>query len=151
ARVGGSTVPTVEVRLGTNTLIAAHAVTPAGGANPYHEVSSDVFTAGSATVDLTFVKGKVSGGDCTALIDNVAIVQVPSGTAPFVTRNPASVVVSVGDSTTFSGQAIGSLPLSFQWLKNSNPISGATNSTLLLSNIQKPGEGDYSLVISNAA
>ena len=149
ARTGAAT-PAVEVRLGTNTLIAAHEVTVVGAGKFYHEVYSEVFTATAASVDLAFVKSAPAGGDTTALIDNVAIVQVPAGTAPFITSNPASVAASVGDSVTFKGQGIGSLPLAYQWSKNGTDIAGATNATLTLSNLQKPDEADYAFRVSNS-
>lgn len=143
--------PSMAVLLGTNTLIAAHPVPAVGGSNPYHEVFSDVFTATATSLDLAFVKSNPLGGDSTALIDNVAFVPVAAGTAPFVTRNPAAQVVSVGDSATLAVQVIGSLPLSYQWLKNGTAISGATSPALTLSNLQTPDAGDYSVTATNSA
>ena len=45
--------------------------------------------------------------------------------APFFIRAPQSLIASVGESATFSVRAFGSLPLSYQWMKNGAVISGA--------------------------
>jgi hypothetical protein len=148
---GSTVVPSLEVRLGTNTLIAAHAVPPVGGSSPYREVYSDVFAATATDLELVFAKSNPLGGDSTALIDNVAVVQVPAGTAPTIIASPGARQVSVGGSAAFSAQAIGSLPLAFQWLKNGGVISGATSATLTLTNVQRADEADYSVVITNAS
>lgn len=145
----GYSVPSLEVTLGGTTLIAAHGVPAVGGSNPYHEVFSDVFVATAADTELAFVKSNPQGGDSTALIDNVAFVEVQAGTPVFVGRNPESRIVSVSDSTTFVVQGIGSLPLSYQWLRDGVEIAGATASTFTLSNIQKTEEAGYAAVIRN--
>ena len=146
ARNGGT--PGIEVKLGGATLIAAHPVTQVGSGF-YHEVFSDVFSATAAETELAFVKSVFAGADTTALIDNVSIVPVAAGTAPVVTVNPVAQTVSVGDTATFTAQGIGSLAIKYQWLKNATEISGETNASLTLKNIQKPDEADYSARVSN--
>lgn len=51
----------------------------------------------------------------------------------------------------FSVNATGTAPLAFQWRKDSQPLSDATNSTLTLTNVQPADAGIYSVVVSNAA
>ncbi|HOB97542.1 MAG TPA: immunoglobulin domain-containing protein [Verrucomicrobiota bacterium] len=144
-----TTVPSLEAQLGGVTVVPAHSVPPVRG-GAYYEVYGDAIEATAAELLLSFIKGAPAGGDCTALIDNVAIVEIPAGTAPFVTRNPASATVSVGDTATFSVQGIGSLPLAYQWFKNGDEIAGATGATLTLSNVQKVDEGAYSARVNNS-
>jgi len=138
--------PSLNVTLGSNTLVADHPV----ASGSYREVFSDVFTAGSGPVDLTFSMVSPTGADTTALIDNVAIVPVTAGTAPFITQNPSATAGAVGDSVTLSGQVLGSLPLNYQWFRNGTAITGATNAALTLTNIQTGAVGDYTLQVSNA-
>jgi Immunoglobulin I-set domain/Protein of unknown function (DUF642) len=145
------TIPAVEVQLGGKTLIAAHNVPPVGGSLPYREVYSDVFTATGTSVDLAFVKSSAAGGDNTLLLDNVAIVSVPAGTVPTIVADPQGIQLPVGKTNTFSVQFIGSVPATYQWLKNGNPISGATGATLTLSNVQSTDDADYSVKITNSA
>lgn len=49
--------------------------------------------------------------------------------APSITQQPQSSTVAVGTSATFSVSAAGSTPLSYQWLRNSTAIPGATSAT----------------------
>ena len=147
ARAGNAS-PGMEVRVGGATVLAAHAIP--SGANSYFETFSDVFVATNASLDLAFVKSNPVSGDTTAVLDDVAVVHIAPGTAPFVTRNPQPLLASVGDSSaTFWAQGVGSLPLALQWLKNGAAVPGATNEVLTLNNIQKAAEADYSLMITN--
>jgi hypothetical protein len=149
SRTGGT--PFTEVRMASNTIVAVHGVTQVGGGNPYHEIYSDVFTATDAQELLEFIKSNPLGGDTTALIDNVAILAVPAGTVPVVTSDPVAASTSVGGSASFSVHAVGSLPLSYVWLKGGTPIDGQTGPTLTLTGIQKPDEADYSVRVSNGS
>ncbi|HTG44860.1 MAG TPA: immunoglobulin domain-containing protein, partial [Verrucomicrobiae bacterium] len=142
-----SPAPVLGATLGSNVVVSEHLV-PSG---KYQEVFSDVFTAASASVELTFIKSSPGGADTTALIDNVAIVPVAAGTAPFIARNPTATAGAVGETVSLSGQVLGSLPLSFQWFRNGIAIPGATNATLSLTNIQAAAVGDYTLQASNSA
>ena len=61
----------------------------------------------------------------------------------------------VGSNAVFSPTLTGSLPMSFQWYFNNAPLtdggglSGSTNSTLLIANVQTSEGGNYQLVASN--
>lgn len=139
--------PALEVTIGGEPLVPVHTV-PSGA---YREVLSPVFTATAASLELSFVKTSPSGTDTTLLIDNVAIVPVGAGTAPSIIKNPESMAAYLGDSVTFTAQINGSLPLTYQWLKNGDPISGATGPELTLNNLQEEAEADYSLYVNNAS
>src|SRR5579862_87001 len=49
--------------------------------------------------------------------------------APTITGQPSSQTVSVGEPAIFTVAAIGSGVVSYQWLKNGQPIAGATQET----------------------
>jgi hypothetical protein len=70
--------------------------------------------------------------------------------APIITLQPQGQAVSVGDPVNFSVAATGFAPLSYQWRFNDNPIPGATNSSLTVSNVQPASQGNYSVLVSNA-
>ena len=82
--------------------------------------------------------------------------QVPASTLA-ITAQPQSQTVGVGSNATFSVTATGDAPLAYQWrLNNVNlstdiHISGATNSTLTISNVQFTDAGSYSVLVTNAA
>ncbi|MBI5388535.1 MAG: lamin tail domain-containing protein [Verrucomicrobia bacterium] len=71
------------------------------------------------------------------------------GTAPSITAQPLSQAVVGGASATFTASANGDTPLFLQWGFNDTLIPGATNSTLLLTNIQRSQAGAYRLAAMN--
>jgi hypothetical protein len=71
---------------------------------------------------------------------------------PTILTQPRSVACYVGDSPAFSVTVDGSttlLPVSYQWQLDSTNISGATNSTLVVSNVQPASAGTYTVAVSN--
>jgi uncharacterized protein YjdB len=102
--------------------------------------SSGLITAqsgGSATISAT-----VNGVTATSMSITV------SSTAPTITQGPVSQTNVVGDNLNFSVQALGG-NLSYQWSLNATPLTGATNSTLVLTNVQLGQAGTYSVMVSN--
>ena len=69
---------------------------------------------------------RVSNAHGNVTSNNATISVTSSGTAPTITQHPSSVTVSVGQTATFSVTATGTVPLSYQWKKNGDNISGAT-------------------------
>jgi pectate lyase len=75
-----------------------------------------------------------------------------AATAPVIVTDPQNQTVSPGDSVTFSVVAGGSGPLKYQWYFNTNTLlTGATNTSLFLSNVQASNAGTYSVTVSNSA
>ncbi len=66
------------------------------------------------------------------------------------TNLPANKSVVAGQSVSFMADVLGSGPLSYQWLKNGDPVNGATNATLTIPVVLTNDIGNYSLRISNA-
>jgi len=66
-----------------------------------------------------------------------------------ITSQPQGLTVFQPDSAAFSVGATGISPVAFQWQLNGAPLAGATNSTLILSNVQPSQAGNYSVVVSN--
>ena len=60
---------------------------------------------------------------------DLAMALVSSPVAPSITKQPSSQTVVAGKTATFSVTAGGTTPLSYQWKKNSFPISGATSAS----------------------
>jgi trimeric autotransporter adhesin len=90
---------------------------------------------------------------CGSVTSSVAILNpvVP----PFVTQPPTNTEVIVGSNTEFSVTATGTPPLGYQWYYWESSewvgISGATNSTLALDDVQTNEAGEYSVVVTNIA
>lgn len=71
-------------------------------------------------------------------------------TPPIIITQPASRSVSAGAAVTFSVNATGTAPLTYQWQFGAFAILGATNSSLTLSNVGPDDAGSYSVVVGNA-
>ncbi|MBE0544962.1 MAG: immunoglobulin domain-containing protein [Verrucomicrobia bacterium] len=69
---------------------------------------------------------------------------------PIIASHPADQTVTVGGAVTFNVTASGTLPLSYQWRRNSTDLEGATGSSLTLANVQMADAGSYSVVVTNA-
>jgi uncharacterized delta-60 repeat protein/M6 family metalloprotease-like protein len=72
-----------------------------------------------------------------------------AATAPVITTPPVAQTTSVGGTVTLSVVASSSLPATYQWFRNGGLIAGATGPTLLLTNAQAAGTGDYTVTITN--
>ena len=68
---------------------------------------------------------------------------------PFIETPFTGGLAYWGQSPTFSIQALGTGPLSYQWFDNGVAIPNATNQTLSLPSIQITNSGLYTVVISN--
>jgi len=73
-------------------------------------------------------------------------------TPPTIVTQPQDTTNSAGTIATFTVGVSGSPPFYYQWFLNSvTPLSGKTNSTLTLNNVQTTDSGGYSALISNVA
>jgi O-glycosyl hydrolase len=104
-------------------------------------VSNSVTVAGgAATVNVP------AYGICTLFGQTVA-APIP----PAITQLPLSANVSAGANVQLACAATGDGPLIFQWFFNALPISGATGTTLLLTNVQPYQAGQYTVQVTNLA
>ena len=83
-----------------------------------------------------------ANGVLTLVVENV----LPYG----VTVSPTNSIVAVGSTVTLVASATGPGPLGFQWLHNGTNIIGATNTTLVLTNVSKSATGAYTISVSNS-
>ena len=66
-----------------------------------------------------------------------------------ITGHPQPLTVDVGQSAQFTAAAIGTSSVSYQWLKDGNPLSGQTSATLTLNSVTKNDAGNYTVIVSN--
>lgn len=71
------------------------------------------------------------------------------GAAPFIVRQPVAPSVLPSGQAEFEVVADGSRPMWFQWQFAGVAIPGATNATLLLSNLVPSHAGNYTAVVTN--
>lgn len=69
---------------------------------------------------------------------------------PAIDAPPQNVASEAGATVVFAVHAVGQSPLSYQWWFNNLALLAATNTTLILTNIQLTQEGLYAIVVSNA-
>lgn len=69
--------------------------------------------------------------------------------APVITLAPTNQMVIPGDSVTLAAAATGTPPMAWQWYQNGVPRPGATDDTLLITDTQVTGAGDYVAVVTN--
>ncbi|MBL9166257.1 MAG: lamin tail domain-containing protein [Verrucomicrobiales bacterium] len=74
-----------------------------------------------------------------------------SGDAPVILSQPVSLENVAYRDIQFSVTATGQPPLNYQWWFNHSKISGATHSTLLLTNVQPGSVGTYRVSVWNSA
>jgi lysophospholipase L1-like esterase len=70
--------------------------------------------------------------------------------APKFLTQPADISGYWGGSANFTSSGTGALPLKYQWRKNGLALPNATNSFLLLSNLQSTDAGIYALQATNS-
>ena len=107
-------------------------------------------TVWSGTIDeLAIYTNALSDATINA---HYAMFAYGTNTAPVVLSPPSSVVIFAGaanNSATFSVNAEGTLPLSYQWKSNGVPIAGAITPSLSLSNIVASYSATYSVSVRN--
>lgn len=64
-----------------------------------------------------------------------------------ILAQPQSITANLGDNTSLAVVAANANTV--QWFKDGNPLPGATNATLSLTNIQSPRIGDYQVIVAN--
>lgn len=77
------------------------------------------------------------------------VIGTPSG-PPMIALQPVSVTNYQGLSATFTVEAAGAPPFTYQWKKDGVELQGETNKILVITNIQPSHEGEYTVVVMNA-
>jgi hypothetical protein len=91
------------------------------------------------------VSGSVTSAMATLTVNAGAV-------APTITTQPANQTVTVGQTATFSVTATGTVPLSYQWQKNSINISGATASSYTTpATVSGDSGAKFDVIVSNTS
>jgi hypothetical protein len=70
---------------------------------------------------------------------------------PTITAQPQSRTNDAGTTATFTVEVSSTAPVTYQWRFNNAVIAGATGATLTIPNVQPANEGNYRVVVANAA
>jgi hypothetical protein len=86
-------------------------------------------------------------GSATSAVATLTVTPL----APYFVTQPVGASVSAGTSRTLTGLANGSQPIGYQWQRNGTNVSGASQTSLALTNLVVADSGAYTLVASNIA
>jgi photosystem II stability/assembly factor-like uncharacterized protein len=158
------TAPTIDMQPGNQTVCAGSSasfpVGASGTALTYQwrkggvPLSNGGNITGANTATLTI--NPASTGDagsydviitnsCGTATSDPATLGV--NTAPSITDHPTSLTRCPGDPASFSVTATGS-GLTYQWRKNTSPITGATSSSYSIASVAAGDAGSYDVVVS---
>ena len=140
ATADGSPAPTFQWRKDGNAIVGATSAT----------LSFSAMTAADAGVYQVVATN--SEGSAVSPEEIVVVDSTSTNVAPAILTQPtASQTVVAGGSVSFSVSASGTPTPTFQWQKNGVAISGATESSLNLSNLTTENSGTYLAVATNSA
>jgi arabinogalactan endo-1,4-beta-galactosidase len=71
-------------------------------------------------------------------------------TAPHIVSQPTNLSVALGGTTNLAVGATGAPTLVYQWQFNNTNLAGATNSAVVLGNVQASNAGPYRVVLTNS-
>jgi hypothetical protein len=74
---------------------------------------------------------------------------ISAGLLPAILVQPTNQALFIGDTAAFGVTVGGAPPLNCQWRFNGTNISGATNTSLTLTNVQFAQAGNYAVQVSN--
>jgi alpha-tubulin suppressor-like RCC1 family protein len=110
---------------------------------PQLVVTNAQFTdAGGYTVTVTNAMGATTSATAA-----LAVLPAP----PSITLQPSSLAVLQGADVGFLVQAIGTVPLAYQWRLNGVTLAGETNPAIELTDVQPADVGGYQVIVANAA
>jgi len=90
---------------------------------------------------------------CIVSLFVTSVSSLPAQSPPIIITQPQGPTLS--NNTTFTVIATGTPPLSYQWYEyewgGNNLLAGATNTSLILTNVQMTNAGYYLVIVSNMA
>jgi hypothetical protein len=115
--------------------------------------SSTYTTPATTTSDNSSQFTVMVGNSAGSVTSNPATLTVTASVvAPLITSQPVSKTVTAGQTATFSVAATGTAPLSYKWMKNGTPITGATSSTYTTPATTTSDNGSqFTVTVSNSA
>jgi hypothetical protein len=128
---------------GTTTLLSANTSGMAGNNRSF----TPQFSGDGQTVVFQSWASDLVARDFNQVNDLVAVKITAS---PTIVSSPTNQTVPMAGTAAFSVNVSGTAPFSYQWSFNGKNISGATNASLTLTNVQFSQAGNYAVCVTNA-
>jgi hypothetical protein len=112
--------------------------------------TTNLTTTNTMVVVRTWQAADACGNTSTAQ-ETVTILEVDVLGGPTITQRPQSQTVQWGSTFTLTVGVEGSGPYTYQWSFDGNPIAGATNISLTISNVQFTNSGTYTVVVTDSS
>jgi len=110
---------------------------PGATSGTYQISNTSLAHAGNYTCTVT--------GDFGILTSNVAVLTVTPSTT--ILSQPTDLTLHLNETATFSVAATG-INLSYQWQFNNQDITGATQNSYTINNVQESNAGTYKVIVS---
>lgn len=155
--------PAITTQPASQTKVLGETVTlsvgAVGQAPLYYQWRKDGAGVGGATNNAYTMVGVQTNqaGDYTVVVSNIggattsAVATLTVLVPPGITVQPVSRTVVQGTNVSFSVGVSGTAPFGYQWRKNTVDISGATNASYSIGNVQPSDAADYAVYVSNTA
>jgi len=105
----------------------------------YTVTAAQLANAGVYSVVVGNAVGSVTSTGATLTVNNPVVI----------TTQPVSQSITVGFPVTFSVGVTGTVPITYQWRRNSVAIAGATSSNYTIPSAQTADAGNYTVVVTN--
>ncbi|HWY75928.1 MAG TPA: discoidin domain-containing protein [Verrucomicrobiae bacterium] len=130
---------------GTRNLVYSNFLGAAAPPNPTNVLIAPPVTGQIVRIEHPAGLGGTDMGYLT--INELIVSPVSQGFA--IVQPPANVAVVTNSPAVFSVGLVGPGPFTYQWQYNSNNISGATNSTLVIPAAGPAQAGNYTVIVNN--
>ncbi|HXG48061.1 MAG TPA: immunoglobulin domain-containing protein, partial [Methylomirabilota bacterium] len=132
--IGFTNLALVRVADAEETTFLHQALDPGRLIEGTNVLAVEVHQVSPASTDLSFALG----------------LEAVQQNLPVILTQPEGRTVTAGDVVRFTVEARGRAPLHYQWFVNGlNPLGGANQPTLVLSNVSRADEGSYSVEVTN--
>jgi hypothetical protein len=112
------------------------------------QTTNSIFDAAAGPADAGTYSVAVTDSTGTATA-TAAIVTIDPPTAPIIVTQPAPYFAVEGQAAIFTVGTSGSFPQTYQWFKGTQPVAGATGTTLTINAARRSDAGSYSVVATN--
>jgi endonuclease/exonuclease/phosphatase family metal-dependent hydrolase len=144
---------TVVTRLVNSNSVSTLWINPVAESDPGVSTAegASTFTVVSYALRENTGEGALNLGDLRVGTSFADVISGGSGQAPAISVQPVNQTVTNGVDVTFSVNATGTPPLSFQWQCQGTNLPGAMSSNLTLTGVTFAQAGFYAAVVTNAA